>query len=364
MKRIRSRLTTFVSVALLALLLYPIGRYVTSPSPEIVRAQDRVRAAREVEGRDDRDALPPGDFIGGNGVVEPKDRETRLAAAVPGRIAVLHVAEGAVVEAGAVLVELEQEVEAASLAAAEAEVRAAQAELAELARGNRSEDVESAEADAASARARADLSADRLRRLEIVREAGGVSEEELERARRQATADEEQARSLESRRRAVQIGNRRERVAAARARMVAAGARRDAARADLERRTIRAPIAGTVLQVKYRVGEYYAPGQGEPLVVLGDLGETRVRVDVDERDVGSVAVGSRALVRALAFPGRDFRGRVVELAQRMGRKNVRADDPVERNDTKILEVVVVLENPSGLVVGQRVMAYLERPAAR
>ena len=44
----------------------------------------------------------------------------------------------------------------------------------------------------------------------------------------------------------------------------------------------------------------------------------------------------------------------------MGRKNVRSDDPTERNDTKVLEVVLVLDAPEGLVIGQRVMAFVRR----
>jgi len=85
-----------------------------------------------------------------------------------------------------------------------------------------------------------------------------------------------------------------------------------------------------------------------------------VRMDLDERDVGRVAVGNTALVRAIAFPGRDFQARVISVAQRMGRKNVRTDDPTERNDTKILEVVLVVSQATGLVVGQRVMAFTQR----
>jgi HlyD family secretion protein len=37
-------------------------------------------------------------------------------------------------------------------------------------------------------------------------------------------------------------------------------------------------------------------------------------------------------------------GKVVEVARRMGRKNVRTDDPTERIDTKILEVVLELDD--------------------
>jgi hypothetical protein len=43
----------------------------------------------------------------------------------------------------------------------------------------------------------------------------------------------------------------------------------------------------------------------------------------------------------------------------MGRKNVRTDDPVERLDVKILEVVLQIDEPEGLVPGIRVTGYVE-----
>ena len=42
----------------------------------------------------------------------------------------------------------------------------------------------------------------------------------------------------------------------------------------------------------------------------------------------------------------------------MGRKNVRTDDPVERLDTTILEVVLELEGDVALVPGLRVTAFV------
>jgi HlyD family secretion protein len=43
----------------------------------------------------------------------------------------------------------------------------------------------------------------------------------------------------------------------------------------------------------------------------------------------------------------------------MGRKNVRSDDPTERIDTKVLEVVCELDAPDGLVPGLRVTNFIE-----
>ena len=45
-------------------------------------------------------------------------------------------------------------------------------------------------------------------------------------------------------------------------------------------------------------------------------------------------------------------------------QNVRTDEPTERIDTKILEVVMELDNAEGLVPGLRVMGCPARPAGR
>jgi hypothetical protein len=100
----------------------------------------------------------------------------------------------------------------------------------------------------------------------------------------------------------------------------------------------------------------------EPLAVLGDMRAIRVRLDVDERDIARVKVGAAGYATLSAYPGRRFAGKVVEVAMRMGRKNVRTDDPVERLDVKILEVLLQMNEPEGLVPGIRVTAYVESRA--
>ena len=46
----------------------------------------------------------------------------------------------------------------------------------------------------------------------------------------------------------------------------------------------------------------------------------------------------------------DISGRVVRVGQVLGRKNVRTDEPTERLDTKILEIVVDLDVPREIVL--------------
>jgi hypothetical protein len=92
-------------------------------------------------------------------------------------------------------------------------------------------------------------------------------------------------------------------------------------------------------------------------VTLGDVSKVRVRLDIDERFIGSVFVGQPGYVVVEAY-NKKFPGKVVEIAQRMGRKNQRTDDPTERIDTKIREVVLELEDAKDLVPGLRAIGYL------
>jgi multidrug resistance efflux pump len=360
--KFRLRLSVVIVAVCAICLGLNIARAVFAQSPTAVRDADKKGAARVLAppggALDERLAVPNGDYVGGNGIVEPSDRETKVAADVSGRIAEVRVKEGDRVEQGAVLVALESGTETAGLAAAEADVKAADADLLRTLHGNRKEDVQAALADADSATARANQSAGVAERLEAAAKGGGATPDEVDRAAKQADIDRANAALSDAKRRAAVSGSRFEDVLAARARLAAAEARRDQARAALDQRSVHAPISGEILQSKFRAGEFYQAGGSEPLVVMGDTRQLRARVDVDERDIGRLRPDAAAIVRVPAFPGEDFRGKVVEIGRHMGRKNVRTDDPVERNDTKILEVVVALDPTERLVVGQRVMGYI------
>lgn len=359
--RLRSRWKIMLLTGLLIATFAAVVQSAMAGPATAPRAADREAAARDLPlpgaASDLQVTRPPGEWIGGLGVIEPAAPESRLGPGVPGRIASVHVEEGQHVDAGAVLVELESNAERAALAAAEADVAVAEAQLARTRAGVRSEDLEALSSEASAAHARAELSAGILARLEAAAHGGGVTADELDRARRQAEADRLTAETAEARRRAG-VNGRPIDVRVADAQLQAAIARRDRARAELDRLRIVAPIAGEILEVHHRVGEYVQPVGAEPVVVLGDTSTLRARIDIDERDVARVAVGARALITVDALPEERFEGRVVAIGHRMGRKNVRTDEPTERIDTKILEVVVELGAVDRLIVGQRVMAYV------
>lgn len=332
---------------------------VTTPVQKDVVKAERTAVSR-VGGVDERLPLPElgDDVVGGNGEVEPAHRETRVAAQNTAVVQAVLVREGEHVKAGDVLVQLANGVEKAALAAAEAELEGERANYTRTLKGLRMEDVAAAIAEAQAAKSRAELSSSVLARTEQLAKTGAATADELDRAKRQAQADDATWKSLDARARAAEAGSRREDIAFQRARVLAAEARVAQAQATLDRLAVKAPIDAEVLQVKVRAGELYTFQGSEPLVVLGDTSRLRVRMDVDERDVARVQVGASAYVRADAWGDRRFTGKVVEIARRFGRKNVRTDDPIEKNDTKILETVIELDSNADLIPGQRVTCYV------
>lgn len=54
---------------------------------------------------------------------------------------------------------------------------------------------------------------------------------------------------------------------------------------ELDRLVVRALVAGRVLQVNVRPGEFVGTPANQPLVILGNTDRLHVRVDIDEYDI-------------------------------------------------------------------------------
>jgi RND family efflux transporter MFP subunit len=97
--------------------------------------------------------------------------------------------------------------------------------------------------------------------------------------------------------------------ALAQARAADAAAR--SARARLADYRIKAPFAGRVIRREAEPGDLASVGK--PMFVVADTGALRITADIDERDVGRLAVGQDAAVRSDSFPGRVFSARITEI---------------------------------------------------
>lgn len=132
------------------------------------------------------------------------------------------------------------------------------------------------------------------------------------------------------------------------------------ARTMLEKTRVRAPIAGTVLQIDARIGEVAAPLQQQPLLMLGDISSLRIRAELDERDLGKVKVGQSVTVRANAFKEQTFAGKVQRIALFVGPSRLNTQPARGKlNDIDVIEVTIELTNPGRLTVGMDVDVYFQ-----
>lgn len=99
--------------------------------------------------------------------------------------------------------------------------------------------------------------------------------------------------------------------------------------------TYRSPAAGVVLAKPSVQGMRFMPG--ETLYEIADLSSVWLVAEVFERDVGLLRLGQPAKLRILAYPEREFSGKVVFIS------------PTLEADTRTARVRIELANPAGLL---------------
>ena len=294
------------------------------------------------------------------GRVEAKSGEIRVGTALLGRVSRVPISMNDTVEVEEVIVRLDDEEARARLAAAEAEaatrVRERDAQTATSGR----EDVRRAEdavfqAERAVTGARYELD----NALQTKRTDGGADQMISNARKRLADARDRLQReqvsfAVAQSRANVPAPNRYE------AGVIAA--RSDVALAQLmfDRTRVRAPIAGTVLQVHVKAGEVVAPSPEQPLVTIGDPNVVIVKAELDERDVAKVKVGQKTFVRSNAFPGRDFEGKVTALAPVLAPPRMSQRGPRRPTDIEVLEVTIEFDAKNALMPGLRVDTFFRR----
>ncbi|HEU0071969.1 MAG TPA: efflux RND transporter periplasmic adaptor subunit [Alphaproteobacteria bacterium] len=89
----------------------------------------------------------------------------------------------------------------------------------------------------------------------------------------------------------------------------------NAARIDLDRTYIRAPVDGTVISRDVDVGQTVAATMSAPVLfkIAQDLHKMQVEVRIDEADVGRIREGQRASFTVDSFQGRTFNGAVSQI---------------------------------------------------
>lgn len=99
------------------------------------------------------------------------------------------------------------------------------------------------------------------------------------------------------------------------ANLKSARAQAEQAQANLSKAAVRSPIDGIVLDRKIERGQTVAASFQAPelFIIASDLRKLELTVDIDEADIGEVAVGQEATFTVDAYPSQVFKAKVAEL---------------------------------------------------
>jgi HlyD family secretion protein len=297
------------------------------------------------------------------GRIEPIGGEVRVGAQTAGRIAEVLVGLNDKVGAGEILVRLDdgELIARVNAATADAAIKRRERDGFES-NGRGAGDRRSAEDNVASAERQLVLAREELDRQTRARRASTAATADVDKARDAVSkALERLDTSRLALRKALAVDNlgapTRQEVL-----LTAARAELSLAEAALERTRIRAPAAGTVLQISAKVGETATPSPDNTLVLMGNLETLQVRVELEERDANKVRVGQLAVVRSDAFAGKDFEGKVTSVAKSLGPSRIGQRGPRKPTDVDVLEAVVELTGKTELLPGMRVDVFLRTDA--
>ena len=132
--------------------------------------------------------------------------------------------------------------------------------------------------------------------------------------------------------------------AAARSQVVRGEIQVENAEIALEDAIVRAPITGTVIERLVEEGQVISSpmgdvGGGTLLLQMADLSRVRVRMLVDEIDIGKVQPGTIAQVNVAAYPTRSFEGAVLKVEPQAS----------PQQNVTMFPVLIDLDNREGLL---------------
>ncbi len=263
--------------------------------------------------------------VAASGLIEAANENVRIAPPVPGLIVKVFAAVGDSVAEGAPLFQLDDRDLQAQLLTREAAIPPLRAQINE--QQYRIGDLDT-----------------QWRRLQSVHDQRAVSEDDLKRAWYAVEMAKRAHQRLE-------------------ASLAQAVAQRDEVTLLRDRLTVRAPRAGTVLQVNVRAGEYATPGSGEPSMLLGDTHQLQIRAEVDEVNAPLIAPQAPGVASLKSRGETHIPLTFVRIEPYVVPKKSLTGDNTERVDTRVLQIIYRFERPPFPVyAGQQVDVYIQRRA--
>lgn len=257
-----------------------------------------------------------------NGKADVEGGIIQVAARRGGVVRAVYVEEGDIVTAGQILARQEDDEPRLAVQRARAEVAQARSQLATI---------------------RVDLNAARreYQRMQQLADSNYIAAQRLDQARDAVAAAEARLASQEATVRTVE-------------------ARLAEAEYNLELTVIRAPMSGRIVR------RYANPGAGASTLNVSTMFDLEpdapriVRAEIVEADIPNITIGQAVEISPEGDPSKVYVGRVLRRAAVFGARKLSSDDPSQRSDERVIEVVVAYED-APLLIGQRVLVKFMKP---
>ncbi|NBW46262.1 MAG: efflux RND transporter periplasmic adaptor subunit [Betaproteobacteria bacterium] len=266
------------------------------------------------------------------------------------------VIEGQTVEAGAVLVELESTELFAARQQAEAAVAQAQSRLVQIEKVQRPVAIQLRR----QAQATLQTALRQQQRQEALFAQKFIADAALQDAVKASEIADAQARSAELQVLTVQVGGSDWRVL--HDALLLAQSQLRAAESRLKYATVRTPRAGVLIRRQVEVGDVVQPGKS--LMTLSPSGSMQLVIQIDEKNLGLLALGQTAIASADAFPNTQFSAELVYINPgvdaQTGAVEVKLDVPnppeiLRQNMTVSVEIAVAHRTNAVVVPSSAIM---------
>lgn len=314
---------------------------------------------------------PFGNVVAGTGFVEPStDASTQAIISVgsqlSGIVSQVAVSVDQEVNEGDLLFHLDKRSTAAELKTRQATVLSAQAQLSKLEQQPRPEEVPPLEAQVEAVSASLATAIDVRERDRKLVQTKAITAQELV-ASEQAVKNAQALLAVSRANLALlKAGAWEPDKTIARAGVELAQAQLDQTLTNLQLLEIRAPVAGTVLQVNVRPGEFVSSSPTQSLIVMGSLMPYHVRVSIDEEDIPRLKLHAPAVAKLRGdLERREVPMTFVRIEPAVIPKTSLTGANTERVDTRVMQVIYSIdpENPlvkeRKLLVGQLLDVFID-----
>ncbi|HLE19451.1 MAG TPA: efflux RND transporter periplasmic adaptor subunit, partial [Syntrophales bacterium] len=301
-------------------------------------------ASRKAEDTAPKEAIPVR-YVSAEGKVEAlPGAEVEVGSEITGRIERFFVKEGDLVKKGGLIAILENRDIKAKLREAETEAAVARARLKETASGAREEEIRRAGASLDGAVADMHLTTAELERYERLHRQGMVSQAELDQKQSAYKIALSRVKEAEEAKTLLEKGPKQETLKVNEVMIKQAEATVEYYKRLLDKTIIKAPISGKVIRKYAQEGELVNLSSAETLLAaIADIEKVRINAEVDETDIGKIKIGDPVDVTSDAYTGKVFKGEIEEIADYVGARNVRPNNPAKNMDMKVVQVKIELK---------------------